>query len=324
MTPTWVTDSNGNVYLNDMCRYIKGDLLVPPQAYNPLTVAAAPGPGLFTQSNTVIFEGGEDAVTEIFSIIGSQRGVVADVNNRLTVQIRDTAFRRTLMNRPILFDHVFGSVFQPFFLGESILLEGQQTLEFTFFNNSAGGNAVVAMMLETRKFQASALSNPVNTDQIQLLRQRKTFMNPFWLTSDQAIQIPAGGTATAFFRNTRDYYLILQYIMARTITAGVAGDLQERIAYFIRDAKTGRPLMNQPVTLNMGTGTSQFPFVLPTALMVEPFTNIQIDFFNLVTDQPTEVFWTFFGTGLYVSDQNPWANMDFIEAPEGAVSVGAP
>jgi hypothetical protein len=322
MTPTFVTDAQGNVFINDMTRYIKGDLLVPPAIHNPLTIPAAPGAGLFTQSDPVIIEGGEDAITEIFSLVGVQRGAFADVNNRLTMRIRDTSYRRTLMNRPVLFDHVFGTVLQPFFMVETLMLEGQQTLELLFFNNSVAGPAIVETMMETRKVQASALASPVVNDEIQRARRIKTFLNPYWFTTDQPVTIPAGGTATAFLRSTRDNYLILKYLMCRVITAGVAGDTQEVIAFTMRDAKTGRPFNNQPVTLNMGTGTAQFPFVLPTALMIEPATNLQVDFVNLITDAPTEVFFTFHGVACYVSDENPWASVSFDEAIASAAAAG--
>lgn len=322
MTPTFVTDAQGNVYINDITRYIKGDLLVPPAINNPLVIPAAPGAGLFTQSDSVIIEGGEDAITEIFSLVGVQRGTFPDANDRLTMRIRDTAYRRTLMNRPVLFDHVFGSVLQPFFMVETIMLESQQTLELLFFNNSVAGPAIVETMMETRKVQASALASPVVNDEIQRARRVKTFLNPYWFTTDAPVTIPAGGTATAFLRNTRDNYLILKYIMGRVITAGVAGDTQEVIAFTIRDAKTGRPFNNQPITFNMGMGTAQFPFVLPTALMIEPATNLQIDFVNLITDASTEVFCTFHGVACYVSNENPWASVSFDEAIASAAAAG--
>jgi len=330
VTPTWVTDQQQNVYVNDMLRYIKGGLLVPPAAYNPLTVAAAPGAGLTTQSSPVIIEGGEDGVTEIFSLVGAfDAATLAAVQDRFTVRIRDTAYRRTLMNRPILASQVFGSNLQPFFLTESILLEGQQTMELAFFNNSVAGNAVYRMAFESRKFQASALANRVTTDEIGLLRQRKTFLNPYWLTNDlqspYPLVIPAGGQLNVTFKNTRDYFLILQYIMCQARSTGAAGDLQEMFSFVIRDPRTGRPLMNQPVTLNTGTGTSNFPFVLPTALMVDPITAIDVTFFNLVTDQPTEVWFTFFGTGIFVADTNPWESFPQLEeAWPGGMRRGAP
>jgi hypothetical protein len=330
MTPTWVTDQKGNVYVNDMLRYIKGGLLVPPAAHNPLTIAAAPAPGAFTQSDPVIFEGGEDGVTEIYSFVGAYDAATpADAQNRTTVRIRDVAYRRQLMNRPIILNHVFGTNLQPFFLTESILLEGQQTMEFAFFNNSVAGNAIYRMALESRKLQASALANEVTTDEIGLLRQRKTFLNPYWLTNDRQhpypLVIPAGGQLNVTFKTTRDYFLILQYIMCQAVTTGVAGDVQELISFTIRDPRTGRPLSNQPITLNNGAGTSQFPFVLPTALMVDPITSIDVTFNNLVTDQPTEVWFCFFGTGIFVADTNPWENFPRLErAWPGGMRRGAP
>lgn len=325
MIPTWVTDPAGNVYVNDLVRSVKATILVPPAAQNPLTTPAG---GVLnpTLSTPVIIEGGEDSVTEIFSLIGAHDPsvIIADIRNRLEVEIKDNSYRRVYMNRPILANHVFGTNLQPFFLNESIFLESQQVLNLQFYNRSALGQSVYRMAFESRKFQASALANQNVTRQIGEFRQRKTFLNPFWFTSDAAVQLPAGGTVPVFFNNSRDNFLILFNIMCQTITTGVAGDVQEIVSFRIFDPRTARPLNNQPITLNTATGTAQFPFQLPTALMVEPRTTVQVDMTNLITDQPTEVFFTFHGVASFMGEGNPWTDQ-MVDQPARAMAVhGAP
>jgi hypothetical protein len=324
MIPTWVTDPAGNVYINDLIRSVKSTILVPPAAQNPLTTLAG-GALNPTLSAPVIIEGGEDSVTEIFSLIGAhQAGVPADVQNRLEVEIKDNSYRRVYMNRPILANQVFGTNLQPYFLNESIFLESQQVLNLQFYNRSVAGASVYRMAFEARKFQASALANNDVTQQIGSMRRRKTFLNPFWFTSDAAVQLPAGGTVPVFFNNTRDNFLVLFNIMCQTITTGVAGDTQEIISFRIFDPRTERPLNNQPITLNIGTGTAQFPFQLPTALMVEPRTTLRVELTNLITDQPTEVFFTFHGVASFMAAENPWTDL-MIDQPAKSMAVhGAP
>lgn len=325
MIPTWVTDPAGNVYVNDLVRSVKATILVPPAAQNPLTTPAG-GVVNPTLSTPVIIEGGEDSVTEIFSLIGAHDPsvIIADIRNRLEVEIKDNSYRRVYMNRPILANHVFGTNLQPFFLNESIFLESQQVLNLQFYNRSALGQSVYRMAFESRKFQASALANQNVTRQISEFRQRKTFLNPFWFTSDAAVQLPAGGTVPVFFNNSRDNFLILFNIMCQTITTGVAGDVQEIVSFRIFDPRTARPLNNQPITLNTATGTAQFPFQLPTALMVEPRTMVQVDMTNLITDQPTEVFFTFHGVASFMGEGNPWTDQ-MVDQPARAMAVhGAP
>lgn len=326
MIPTWITDRRGNVYLNDLTKYVKSVLLVPPANQNPLTIAAAPAATVPTFSPPILFQGGEDSVSEVYSLTGAfDPASVAAANARATVQITETTYRRQYMNRAILLNHVFGNNLQPFFLNESILLESQANLQFQFFNNSTAGEVIWRMVLEARKYQASAFANQQVTKTLELLRKRKTFVNPYWLTSNEAIVLPpSGAPRTAFFDNTRDYFLILKYVMAQVITTGVAGDTQELFTFRLFDAKTDRPLMNQPVTLNTGCGTARFPFVLPHSLLVEPRTSIRAELRSLVTDANVEVFFTFHGVGAYVAEENPYDQMS-IEQPAQTMPVhGAP
>ena len=325
MLPTWVSDKRGTTYINSFKRYVKGVSLVPPEIHNPLTTAVAPSATSPRLSAPVLIEGGEDSVGEIFSIIGAHdAATLADVQNRLTVDILDKSYRRIFMNRPILANHIFGTPENPFFLLESILLESQQILQLQFYNNSTAGESIFRMQFEARKFQAAAMMKNQVTQEIARMRKRKLFLNPFWLTSENAITIPAGGSTVAFFRNSRDYFLVLNYIMAQAITTGVAGDTQEVFTFQLFDAKTDRPLMNQPVTMNTGTGTSTFPYVLPAPLLVEPVNAIRAQFTNLITDQPTEVFFCFHGVGIFASDQNPWHAQQFDQPAQGHAAFGAP
>jgi hypothetical protein len=228
------------------------------------------------------------------------------------------------MNRSILANHVFGTPLNPFFMNESVLLEGQQVLRLQFFNRSTVAPSNFRFLMEARKFQAASMLKDQVTQEIARMRKRKAFLSPYWLTSRERIELPAGGTQTVFFENSRDNFLLLFYVMCQTITTGAAGDTQEVVSWELLDGKTQRPLQNQPVTLNTGAGDSEFPFVLPAPLFLEPDNVMQARFTNLITDQPTEVFFTFHGVSIFVSPQNPWHEM----APDqpGAVMplIGAP
>jgi len=310
MIPTWVEDpKNGNLYINDLRKWVKGGVIVPPAAMNPLTVAAAPAAGIPTLGTPVVYEGAQDGYREIFSMVGAfDAAVLADPQARFSVQITDQAYRRRYMNRDILVNHVFGTPGNPLFLANEIWLENQQVLIFQFNNNSVAGPVIFRQQMECRTFQAQSLSRNDVTALINQKRREGLFFNPFWLTSDNPIIIPAGGQATAFFSNARDYYLLLRYIIASAISTGIAGDLQEVFSVRFFDATNNRPLMNQPMTMTMVSGNSNFPYVLPQPWSIEPVTQIRADFQNLITDQPTEVFMTFHGTGCFVANQNPWEN----------------
>lgn len=324
MLPTWVTAPNGAVFINDYKKYVKGVMLVPPEAQNPVVTPAAVVPNA-GRSPSVIIEGGEDCVSEAYSLIGAHDAATDPaVAARLALTITDRSYRRQLMNRAILANHIFGTPLNPFFVDTSLWFEGQQDFVLQFFNPSTVGDSTFRLQWEARKFQAGALTKDDVTERIKELRREKTFVNPFWLTSNDPIVLPASSRRPAFFTNSRDYFLILTKIMCQVITTGVAGDTQEFISFRLFDAKTDRPLQNQPVTLNTGTGTAAFPYVLPVPLYVEPVQSIRAEFTNLITDAPTEVFFTFHGVGLYVSEQNPWQEVRVYQPAQAPVWHGAP
>lgn len=311
LVPTWYTDRrNGAVLLNDLKRYVKFSFLTPPQIQVPLVIAAAPSATIPSLSPPIIIEGNEDSVSEVYSLTGfHDAAVAAVVQNRMTVNIQEIANRRTYMSpRSIPVNHIFGSRLRPGLLEESIKLEPQANLQLQFFNNSVAGATGFRFAMETGKIQASVLANPQVTATIQELRRRGLFLTPFWLTSDRAISLATAGAAgdrgTFFFTGTRDIFLYLFAIISSVIATG--GPLvQDNFEFELFDAKTSRPLQNQPILESCGTGTAQFPYYFPWSLMVEPFMQIKMNIRNLNTF-PIEVFFTFRGVSSYVSVYNPF------------------
>lgn len=319
MIPTFLTNKKGEVMLNDVARHVKGCVIVPATGQMPITVAAGATnvPGV---SPPVIFEGPTDASAEVYSLIGKHAAAdAAAVQNRFLVSITETMYRRRLMNRAVPVKHVFGDNQNPFFLPESLFLENQGTLQFEFSNPSAAGTANFYEMLEARKFQQVAMMRQSIAEYIGDMRQRKPQLAPYWLTSDAEISIPAGGKATAFFTASRDVTLVLFMSMSFGLTTGVAGDTTELYTVQAFDAESERALQNAPVARTCFGGTAQYPYFLPTALILRPNTKMRLEFTNLVTDQATEVFHTFQGVAMY-EGQIPAANHP---AMPGAFQQGA-
>jgi hypothetical protein len=291
MVPTLI-EVDGEIWLNELKRYAKGCVIAPPSATNPVVVAQN------SLSGPVVVEGSQDGVSEVWSFQGVHGASDAtDVQNRLAVVITEQATRRQLMNRQVLASQVFGHGQRPFRLCEGLLLDGQQTMVFEFYNNSAaGGNANFYMGLEGGKFQGFGLGHKKVVEYLAIARKRKAYLAPYWLTSDADISLAASGSTRAFFTNTSDKYLLIEYIMAFVITTGSAGnEAAERFEFLITDGKTKRQLSNQHVTLNTGCGTAQYPFRLRDPLIVEPSTQIMVEFNSLLTDQAQEIFFTFAG-----------------------------
>jgi len=329
MIPRWLPykdpkTGQTSLYLNDVVRYVKGCFLAPDIGVNPIVIAAAPSATVPRFGTPVIWESSQEAVSELFSFMGLHGAAVnADVQARMSVTITDTAFRRRLMNRDILVNHVFGSNLQPFFMRESIVLEGQQTLQFDFLNNSIAGATSFESCGEARKFQSTAFTKKQVTTFIGEARQRKSFLYPFWLTSDAPFSIPAGGVRDVFFTATRDTMQVLMATIATFISTGVAGDTVEGFSAQFFDAKTERPLQNQPVVRSCCSGTAGSPYILPTPLMMEPNTRMRVRFQNLITDQPIEIFFTWVGVAVYAAS-NIFETPGIMVANPEAYSLGVP
>lgn len=338
MIPAWVNSKSGAVYLNDLKRYVKGTFLVPAAAVTPLIIPAAASATVPSVSPPVVVESSPDAVSEIFSMFAEQdAGTNADVQARMTVQITDTAFRRRLMDQPILCTHVFGgggvngsggiAGSLPLFLRETILLEQQQTLEFGFSNNSVAGSTSFRFGMEGRKFQSTSLSRQQVSDYINQERFRKTLLNPYWLSTDMMPNtINPGAVQTVFITNAADTFFVVFGIVATFILNNpdaAGGDIVEGFTVQFFDAKTQRPLQNQPVARSCCTGSAGLPFQLPTGLIMEPNTKMQMNLTSLVTGSTIDAFITFIGVKSYVAD-NPFEVPKVGVAYPSPASVGVP
>ncbi len=329
MIPAWVETPKGDIYLNQLKRYVKGGFLAPPSDLNPVTTpAAAVDPGI---SPVVTMQGPQDAVGELYAFTGRHTPTdAADVQSRLEVSIHDQRWLRHLMNRPVLANHVFGTGQYPNELYETLLLEGQQNLAFEFTNRSAAGASHFAFLAEQRKFVDVNVNEAFVTRFLRSERKRKALLYPFWLTSDRAINIPAGATREELFTITADVALVLFEGYCDFITTGVAGDVQEGLAFEFFNPKNGRPLQNSPIPLNCcfgQTALARLSHKLPCPLMVEPATTMMVRITNLITDQPTEAFITFHGVAYYQGN-GPWQYSDQTETlgrgPYTAVPQGHP
>jgi hypothetical protein len=311
MVPAWISNSRGEIYLNQLKRFVKGGFLVPSQALNPVTTpAGGVDPG---RSPVVTLQGPQDSVTEIYTMLGYHTPTDnADVRARLQVEITDQRYIRGLMNRPVLANHVFGTSQFPNYMIETLYLEGQQNLAFQFFNPSAAGDSHFAINTEIRKLIDINVNRAFVTRFLKETRRRKALLYPYWLTSDAPISIPAGATRDYLFTTTADIMLVLFQSWCTALTTGVVGDLQELVGFEFFNPKNGRPLQNSYVTMNCCAGNAQNvarPFKFPCPLMVEPATIMRVRITNLVTDAPTEVFLTFQGVA-YFQGNGPWQYSD--------------
>jgi hypothetical protein len=221
-----------------------------------------------------------------------------DANNRTTVTITDMAFRRQWMNNPVPISQVFGSSQRPVILKEAPLLERNQGLMLNFFNGSTAAGCSFFPVFTGRKWQLESIKRSGVREELDGKRRRQVYVHPYWLTSDNAINIPDIGQAQnlgyAFFTNTGDVTLFLFNIYGYVIKGGtthVDANDTEPFRIELSDTKTGRAFQSQAFTLNTGFGTGQYPFYLPCPIILEPRSQIKARIYsNLYTpNSPTNL-----------------------------------
>ncbi len=215
------------------------------------------------------------------------------------VNITDQAWRRRLSNRDVTAIHVFGDNQKPLYIKESLLLETDQTLLFEFLNYSTLGPASFAPIAEGRKWQMEALKAQEVNKYITGLRDRKQFMQPYWLTLDRGWStLASGASSNEFMTCTGDITLFLFNLYAQAFADSDGSDVSDLVTGQLVDAKTQRAIQTQPMPLNCLGGTAQNPMRLPTPWIVEPQTQIRATFQNN-SGAPCKVYMTFHGVAVY-------------------------
>lgn len=219
----------------------------------------------------------------------------------LTVKIQDLAWRRYLMNRDVPAAHVFGSNRKPLFLKESILLDTNQTLLYQFLNYS-NAPASFAPIAEGRKWQYEAVKYPDVYKFLAGLRERKMYLQPYWLTlDDRFVTVPnaAGSQVNGRFTCTGDITLVLFNVYA-SAPGSNNSNVAQKVNVEFQDPKTDRSMQNSPINLACISGTSENPYRLPTPWIVEPQTQIKAKFTSLgLIGDVLNVSMTFHGVAIY-------------------------
>jgi hypothetical protein len=181
---------------------------------------------------------------------------------------------------------------------ESLMLQPQQIMQYQFFNNSTAGEASWYFNPTGRKFQNTINSYKEGRVFMEENYARKAYLYPYWLTTDVAVTLSAGGTATVFMTVTDDMEFVGFNWMKTFISTGVEGDTEQGFSFQIIDPTTKRPLQNSPRVGGCQAGTAEFPFQTG-GLIWNPRTTMQVILTNLITDQATEVFLTVHGVAKF-------------------------
>jgi hypothetical protein len=307
---TFVKDEQGSVFLNETQSAFKGGCLIP--TTNPTSCLLA------ATSQPVALESETDSWSEIIGLIGSfTAGTATQQKTFLTIPKEYRFGERQLCNRPVIAQHVFGSQQKPFMLdtdikgtngfGETILLAPTQYLTFQFIN-PADATVALSILAQRTKIQNKARLSKGVDFQIKNAYERQKQVTPYWFSMDSSFKIDlnipgvnlaASAVGDVFFTNKENLTLILTSCMASFMTTGVAGETVEGFAFEVFDPVTGGALQSSPVTFNCGVGSGLLPYRLPFPIFVGNRDSVRVRFTNLITDQATQIMFTFFGVAIW-------------------------
>lgn len=282
---TWIKDGE-ELWVNPLLRYARGGVMVPESSL-AVMIAAANGVSPIT-----VMEGPQDSASKVFALYGFHDSTDAqDVQDRLEVTIRDLGWRRKLHNdQPPLVNHVFGDVQNNFYLLSPLFFQPQQIITFQTTNNSAAGNSNFSPAMRYAKIEDSKQTHEMMIRWIKENKKENVHLYPFWLTNDNGfVTIPASGRRTLYLRNTHEQDLVLFWAMATAITAGAAGNTTDIFQSRIFDPASKMPLQETPVLRTEQFGTAQFPYPLPSPIIMRSNEVIEIVVDNLVTDASADV-----------------------------------
>jgi hypothetical protein len=300
---TFARDSKGAVWLNKPLPNVKGGILAP---LTEPPSAALPAAGSI--SAPIRFESATDAYSEITDLIGV-RGANDDTEETLFSSLVQytSGSERKLQNRPILASHMFGTAQQPFLLSllsETLFLKPQECINLVLKNASAATVSNFSTVMKIVKAQIKATQDAELSTWIKHKIARGAVLHPYWFTmhssvgGNAGVTLATGGQATVVFNNKINSTLIILASMASAFSSGIAGDTQEKFKGRLVNERNQQQLDNQFVTWNCGWGSGALPFILPTPLFVYNRQSLTLQLQNLVTDQPTNVYVTYFGVAL--------------------------
>lgn len=223
------------------------------------------------------------------------------LGENIFVKIQDQAWRRYLMNRDVPAMHVFGTNQKPLFMKETLLLETDQTLMLEFLNYSTAGAASMVPIMEGRKWQLEALKDGKVYNFIKGLRERKQFIQPYWLTLDKGwstLAATVGTSTNEFLTCTGDITLVLFNLYAIAIRDSDGVNISDNVTVTMQDAKTQRSMQVQPMPISSVAGIAANPMRMATPWIVEPQTQIRCTFVNN-SGTSCKVYLTFHGVAIY-------------------------
>lgn len=226
---------------------------------------------------------------EIFSFAHEKTGAC-----RVSMQVQDGSTQRSLMNRAVHVDTIFGNGQQPYHLNETLYIDELRSLVINFTDISGSANRC-AVALGSKRY----LSLQVDQS-MELIRERlknKQYMSmPYWYTFDNGfVDVGVGATVRQTITiGQREHFQI--YDMT-TVATSLLFDIN------VIDVARGESIINAPgntnrqVSAGLILGNANFPFKLHTPWLIQVGQKVDVILTNN-SGAPNRIYFTMGGRGI--------------------------
>lgn len=201
-----------------------------------------------------------------------------ETNSAFTLQMEESGLGRYFSNAPIHIQTIAGTALTPAFLREPYIFPSNVNLVANF-NKISGGAVTVRVYLNgemyfpyTTQIQASMEERKSLSVGLARLMERRKYVMPFWMTTDNGGVSLASGASGTFFSTIGDHAF-----EAYALTVWSTGSFK----LTIQEVKTKQTLMNGKITKDNGFGDGNFPYILPTTYLVPAGYKLQYKIDNL-------------------------------------------
>ncbi len=243
-------------------------------------------------------------------------------NADFTVFLRELGEARTFMNRACHVRTIFGTAQQPAVLREPYFFLSQHNIQLQFNKISGGATTARCYLGGAQYFPWSPeflRFRQQKEELVKLIRKwnnRRRTVNPYWLTTDDAVLLQQAGNPGDEFETTGkigDDGAFECFTLCSISTGNYRLEISE--------PKTKQTIMNGQITSAAALGDARFPTIFSIPFVIPEGFRLRFRFINLDTVNPTnEIFFTMQGRKIYA----PWSTMNESLKKVGAKPAAVP
>lgn len=233
---------------------------------------------------------------EVRSLVFADSSATGTAAADFTVRMKDQGSVREFMNRPVHIRTLAGVAQTPALLREPYFFQSQQNISCFFSMIGAPPQAVVRMYLIgaeyfpwSPEFIKRGVAKKTISRVIHRWMERKKYVCPYWLTTDEPTVLTANQTADFFLKVGDD-----GHFQAFTISAVSTGNF----AWELSEAKTHQTISNGLATQTNALGNANFPTLLPTEYTLWSGYRLRLRLRDL-TGAPNTIWFTIAGRKVY-------------------------